>query len=187
MAVCLDAATARVEHRSWRRYSHAVGAVLLVLASSLFGVPSWAANCYGYTGGSVNADLFWNSVSEEKLRYCIAKHGIDAKGHLIGSTPLHRAAVYATDPVVIAALIEAGADLEARDQFERTPLHAGVQFGNHHSMVDAPIEAGANLEARDASLNSPALSSLWYEIYGRTTAHQFPTLRREMDRLCRRL
>ena len=141
----LDTTAARVEHRRWRRYSHAIGTGLFVLASSLFGFPSWAANCYGYTGGNENADLFWNSVSEEKLRYCIAKHGIDAKDHVNGSTPLHWTAMYAADPAVIAVLIEAEAKLDVRDDRGWTPLQR-ASGGGRLAVVAALIETGKTLK-----------------------------------------
>ena len=146
--VMLEPATARVKHRGSRRYRLAIGAVLLVLASSLFGFPSWATNCYGYNGGSSNASLFWNSVSEWRLRICITKHGIDAKDHVDGLTPLHWAAWFAADPAVIAVLIEAGAELEGRDDNDWTPLQ-WASFRGKPAVVTALIEAGADLEPRD--------------------------------------
>ena len=45
------------------------------------------------------------------------------------STPLHMAAALAQDPAVITALVQAGADVEARDNGDYTPLHRAAETG----------------------------------------------------------
>ena len=48
----------------------------------------------------------------------------------------------------VRALINVGADTEARDALQRTPLHVAAQFG-HRMAVLALIEGGADINARD--------------------------------------
>ena len=65
-----------------------------------------------------------------------------------GATPLHLAAVN-PEPSVVAVLIEAGADPNAREaQVGATPLHAAAFYNPEPSVVAALIEAGADVDAR---------------------------------------
>ncbi|MCE2558139.1 MAG: ankyrin repeat domain-containing protein, partial [Acidobacteria bacterium] len=48
----------------------------------------------------------------------------------------------------IAALLEAGANLELRTDQGLTPLHVAVVFNKNPAIIAALLEAGANLEAR---------------------------------------
>ena len=48
------------------------------------------------------------------------------------------------DPSVIAVIMDAGANVEARDKYGWTPLH----FAKAPSVIAALVDAGANLEAR---------------------------------------
>ena len=68
-----------------------------------------------------------------------------------GRTPLHIAAM-ANAPRLIAALVEAGADIEARDRDGLTPLHAAT---NSPVAIAALLEAGAELEARNRFGQTP--------------------------------
>ena len=70
-----------------------------------------------------------------------------------GRTPLHIAAV-ANAPRLIAALVEAGADIEARDRDGLTALHA-ASFTNSLAAIAALLEAGAELEARNYDGKTP--------------------------------
>ena len=64
-----------------------------------------------------------------------------------GATLLHMAAGFGSDPYMIKALIEAGADPDARAEEGATPLHLAAGRANP-SVVKALIEGGADSGAR---------------------------------------
>lgn len=71
-------------------------------------------------------DLGWRfirSASAAEVAACLRSGVAPDIPDDLGQTSLHRAALYATDPAVIATLVEFGADLNARDIDETTPLH----------------------------------------------------------------
>ena len=61
--------------------------------------------------------------------------------------PLHAAAANARDPAVIAAMVRAGADVNARGDWDKTPLHEAAENGTP-VVVRALLEAGADVNAR---------------------------------------
>ena len=70
-----------------------------------------------------------------------------------GRTPLHTAAM-ANAPKLIAGLLAAGADIEARDTYDMTPLHLAAQ-SNAALAIDLLVDAGADLEARNRFRDTP--------------------------------
>ena len=72
-----------------------------------------------------------------------------------GSTPLHRAAAYNTDPAIISLLLKAGADLKTRDEWGQTPLHEAAQSNGNPDVITALLEAGADPRAQDESGRTP--------------------------------
>ena len=73
-----------------------------------------------------------------------------------GETPLHAAAWHNSNPSVIAALIEGGADIDARsDVIGYTPLLRAVIENENLAVTTALIEGGANIEGRDRTGRTP--------------------------------
>ena len=68
------------------------------------------------------------------------------------SRVLHLALVHARDPAVITTLIQAGADVHARDRFRYTPLHKAAENGTPAS-VRVLLQAGADPHARSRQLD----------------------------------
>ena len=65
-------------------------------------------------------------------------------------TPLHFAAEDSANPAALATLLDAGADLNARDEFGWTPLHSAAANENP-AVLAALLDAGADLNALDGS------------------------------------
>ena len=73
-----------------------------------------------------------------------------------GETPLHRAAVSNYEAAGVTALLDAGADIEARDRWGRTPLHHTAGAGWHSpGVITALLDAGADIKARDGNGQTP--------------------------------
>ena len=69
-----------------------------------------------------------------------------SSGDQNGPWLLHLASSHARDPAVIAALVEAGADVHARDRSGNTPLHAAAENTTPGAVL-ALIQAGADVDA----------------------------------------
>lgn len=69
-----------------------------------------------------------------------------------GSTPLHVAAGWTRDPAVIALLVGAGANVNARNRRHYTPLHYGARDSREPVVIDALVAAGAEVNAWATSL-----------------------------------
>ena len=63
------------------------------------------------------------------------------------SPPLHTAVAHTRDPAVITALLQAGADVNARSEWDRTALHEAAEHGTL-GVVRVLLEAGAEVDAR---------------------------------------
>ncbi|MDE2677981.1 MAG: ankyrin repeat domain-containing protein [Gemmatimonadota bacterium] len=72
--------------------------------------------------------------------------GIPREGPSI-PTPLHVAAVHSRDPAAITTLVQAGADVGARDNYGNSPLHEAAEHGTA-GVVRALLAAGAEVDAK---------------------------------------
>ena len=102
--------------------------------------------------------ISWSGVTAARVRQCVALGGDadTAFGFDHGGTGvLHYAAAGSGDPEVIAALIEAGAELNARDSRGRTPLHWTVSNSEPRAAVSALIRGGAEIDAVDENGETP--------------------------------
>ena len=99
-------------------------------------------------GASWNTENFFETATvEEVTDFLEGGADLEARTGISGATPLHRAVGF-NDLAVIAALLEAGANLELRTDQGLTPLHVAVGFNKNPAIIVALLEAGANLEAR---------------------------------------
>ena len=73
-----------------------------------------------------------------------------------GFSPLHFAAAFNDDPDVITALVDAGADMNARDkEWAATPLHWAAWSNGNPGIIIALLDGGADPNARDARESTP--------------------------------
>ena len=79
-----------------------------------------------------------------------------------GATLLHMAAGFGSDPYMIKALIEAGADPGARTEIGATPLHAAAVMNSNPFVITALIEGGASPGARAESGVTPLHAAAHY-------------------------
>ncbi len=142
----LEPATARTERRRSRCTPLGVGVAILTVA--LAASPAGSADCDGYAGGDAAA-AFWGVVSKDELRACIVALGVGVKNEGDGSTPLHWASGYSARREPVVALVQAGADLEARDNAGWTPLHWAIASVEASTIVSFLLDAGADPNARD--------------------------------------
>ena len=98
---------------------------------------------------------FWRAADaaqvEEKLR-CGAD--ANAQEEYAGLTLLHIAAQYAKDPGAIQALLNAGANIDARNAYGESPLHFAALSGSSET-TGVLLAAGAGVEPKDNRGRTP--------------------------------
>ena len=72
-----------------------------------------------------------------------------------GLRPLHVAARFNDQPSVIAALVDAGARVDAPTVHDYTALHIAAGHARNPAVIAALLDAGATLEARDSADGTP--------------------------------
>ena len=79
------------------------------------------------------------------------------------NTPLHKAAKSNKNPNKIRALINKGADVNARNSYGNTPLHNATIY-NNFEVVTALIDAGSDVNAKNNDDDTPLHCALDPEI-----------------------
>ena len=120
-----------------------------------------------------NTKKFFRKATVENVRACI-EAGADVNARDGGSwsdctkcTPLHRAALYNENAAVVQVLIDAGAQVDARNGFvgtclNCTALHAAVIYSESVEVVKALLEARADPNARDDDGFTPLHRAAWH-------------------------
>jgi|SRR5215471_5098375 len=103
--------------------------------------------------------------SVESVKALLAGHPglLDARDK-DGSTPLH-CAVWKGHPEMVEALINAGADVNARnenDHWGTTPLHAAAH-ANQAGIAQLLIDRGADLNAKDREGRTPLFHTTFHK------------------------
>ena len=72
-----------------------------------------------------------------------------------GYTPLHLAAEFNTNPTVITALVDAGAEVNIRGEHGYTPLHLAAESNTNPTVIEVLLDAGADAGVRAAEGKTP--------------------------------
>lgn len=139
-------------------------ALVIILATLAF-------NCVANENASILEHPILNAARTGTAQEIVAALKPDAGSRDIrtnvGSTPLHLAAANA-DPGALKALIDAGANPNARDHDGMTPLHVAA-YSQNAAHAQLLLEAGANPHALTASGRDPtsvARKAMAYEVAG---------------------
>ena len=122
--------------------------------------PALAFNCADWQDFRSQEDL-WKEATRATVAVCVQEMGfsVKARDDILELTPLHWAAGHSPDPDVITFLLEAGADVKARNGLGYTPLHWAAAFSSNPDVITTLIKAGANVNARDGSGRMPLHSA----------------------------
>ena len=89
------------------------------------------------------------------------REALDAEVPTGTSTPLHDVAAFGT-VAEAQALLDEGADVDARDADGRTPLYQAASFNQEPGMIHLLIDSGADVEARDIRGDKPVHRAIEY-------------------------
>ena len=100
---------------------------------------------------------FWEELTLKQLqKFISAGVDVNAKGKgKFGVTPLHHATFHNGSIEVIKELINAGADVNAQDNYDKTPLHMAVEQNRSIEVIKELIKAGADVNAKNEDSETP--------------------------------
>ena len=136
------------------------------MLSFLLRVQSWLL-VVAFLSGVVHSQVDFFEItgrgSVEDVRAAIrAGANVNAHGGILGWTPLMVAAAFNENPKVVLVLLDAGAELEARNENDWTPLIVAAAMNASAEVVRALLDADANVEARDELGRTPLMHAAWH-------------------------
>lgn len=122
-----------------------------VLSLALTPLAAQQTDCDGWS----NLD-YWEAATVDTVSECLnAGADVSARAEITGNTPLMFASAISKNPAVLEVLLEAGADVNARDAGGKTPLFLAVSLNSMPEVVTFLLNAGANVNARNQQGNTP--------------------------------
>ena len=110
-----------------------------------------------------SALLLTSQSSDITCANLLIQAGADPKAsNSQGHNPLHYAAAYLNEQSSIAYLVNAGTEINGRDNFGLTPLSQTV-IGDHSVSAEALLDLGAEINTLDNEGDSPLHSSLVFQ------------------------
>ena len=133
------------------------------MLSFLLRVQSWLL-VVAFLSGVVHSQVDFFEItgrgSVEDVRAAIrAGANVNAHGGILGWTPLMVAAAFNENPKVVLVLLDAGAELEARNENDWTPLIVAAAMNASAEVVRALLDADAELEARAEFSITPLMAA----------------------------
>ena len=118
----------------------------VIVLTCLTALPATAQGCENWVDNEAN---YWKDITPEQIQACIDNDADVNARNITGRTPLHLLASRNKNPELIKLLVDAGANIEAREDFiGNTPLHWAVSANKTLKMITALLDAGANVHAR---------------------------------------
>ena len=103
-----------------------------------------------------NTEAYFEIATAESVMECVdAGVDLNARNGRMVMTPLHVAASVNDDPAIITALLDAGADLGARNAIGLTPLHYAASNNDNPAIITTLLDAGADLGAQGSEGLTP--------------------------------
>lgn len=143
--------------------SHASVRAIPPMVEALLAAGRWSRN-------DLTDALWWaTAAGQNGMMTTLIQQGADPRGRGYENSTILHAAVSSGIPSVVSRILDAGADLEAKDSSGVTPLHAnrdydedGATTRDHAEVIRRLAKAGANLEAKDGQ-GATLLVGTWDE------------------------
>ena len=133
-----------------------MGFALVIL--SFGALPAIAQSCANWEYKGVT---YWQKITLEQIQACI-DNGAELHAHNYSDnrmTPLHYVAHWHKNPKVIAVFVQAGANINVRDEDGKTPIHWAASFNEDPKVIEAFLNAGADVHALDKYRSTPLHSA----------------------------
>ena len=126
------------------------------LAILSFGVlPAMAQDCKGWENKN-SEDNYWQKITFEEVKTCLNNGASVNLRDKHGWTPLHRAGALSKDSKVVFIILQAGANVDARDKENGfTPLHMVAANSADPEVIRALVIARANVNVRSKDRLTP--------------------------------
>ena len=150
--------TAKVMRKSGSQFP-ITGMLFAVLISAASPPAVGSTGCAGYAKPLNRAESFWRQAEEQQVRACIRRFGVAPSDNEENLMPLHLAAWFSGNPAVITALLQGGAEpnakLDAKSAQGATPLHIAAKFNSNPAIFQALLNGGAEPNAKSAQGSTP--------------------------------